>query len=375
MLRKLLFILFINFLLSSCIVFKSTRPSLQNNNVSFYKINKIVEKYPQLPWDQFTIVFLKKYYKYKPEDMKFMLLKGGYSEDALFKVNLLSKNYILRFIGLNRPKNDRDFIIQSFVWAGSNNFGPKVYLYDKDSTFLLMDFLEGKTLELKDTKNASILKSLGKTLFKIHNAPNPKSNIRQMSQFTIGRDWYLSVKNTKRKYFGPSILKVAYNHWLKLNKEVNETSYKNSMLHNDPNLRNVLWNGKKIFLLDWELAGLADPRKELAHICAWYGLNDKLTDVFLSSYLKRKPSFQELLINEKMKKIILLEFAWVGLSSLKNHISINDWDSFYAKAGPKTVEDLSLIQINSESKPSDETLRIIYLGLIKQFIIKVTKDK
>jgi len=147
------------------------------------------------------------------------------------------------------------------------------------------------------------------------------------------------------------------------------------VLHNDPNLRNVLWNGKKIFLLAWELAGLADPRKELAHICAWYGLNDKLTDVFLSSYLKRKPSFQELLINGKMKTIILLEFAWVGLSSLKNHISINDWDSFYAKAGPKTVEDFFFFEKNSESKPSDETLRIIYLGLIKQFIIKVTKDK
>ncbi|MBN8828977.1 MAG: phosphotransferase, partial [Sphingobacteriia bacterium] len=175
--------------------------------------------------------------------------------------------------------------------------------------------------------------------------------------------------------FGPNILKVAYNHWLKLNKEVNKTSYKNSMLHNDPNLRNVLWNGKKIFLLDWELAGLEDPRKELAHICAWYGLNEKLTDVFLSSYLKRKPSSQELLTNEGIKKIILLEFAWVGLSSLKNNISINEWDRLYSEAEPKKVEDLSLIQMSSENKPSVETLRMIYLGLIKQFINEVTKDK
>ena len=145
------------------------------------------------------------------------------------------------------------------------------------------------------------------------------------------------------------------------------------MLHNDPNLRNALLNGQKITLLDWELAGIGDPRKEVAHVCAWYGLNDELTKVFLTAYYGRAPNDKELQILKKLKTQILLEFAWVGLSTLKTNVDQQTWDNYYDQASPKTVEDLSLIQMQSENKPSDEVTRNIFLGLIKQFMIEATK--
>ena len=138
--------------------------------------------------------------------------------------------------------------------------------------------------------------------------------------------------------------------------------------------RNVLLNNDKIILLDWELSGIGDPRKEIVHVCAWYGLNDELMNAFLTGYYDRVPTNKELQILKKLKTQILLEFAWVGLSTLKADLDQATWDKYYDQASPKTVEDLSLIQMQSENKPADEVTRNIFLGLIKQFLIESKKE-
>ena len=111
----------------------------------------------------------------------------------------------------------------------------------------------------------------------------------------------------------------------------------------------------------------------MAHVCAWYGLNDELTKVFLTAYYDRAPANKELQVLKTLKTQILLEFAWVGLSTLKTNLDQQAWDKYYDQATPQTVEDLSRIQMQSETKPDDEVTRNIFLGLIKQFMIETTK--
>jgi thiamine kinase-like enzyme len=278
-------------------------------------------------------------------------------------------------MGDSHTLEQRTIISNSFQWAGLNGFGPKNYLIDHSNyNYILSEFAEGKTLELKDTKNKKILQDLGIILSKVHKATPPKENYQEFSQFTFGQKWYQSALKEKDKTIGPSVLKEAYSHWVKINEEVNKLPIKKSMLHNDPNLRNVLLNNDKIILLDWELSGIGDPRKEIVHVCAWYGLNDELMNAFLTGYYDRVPTNKELQILKKLKTQILLEFAWVGLSTLKADLDQATWDKYYDQASPKTVEDLSLIQMQSENKPADEVTRNIFLGLIKQFLIESKKE-
>ena len=142
------------------------------------------------------------------------------------------------------------------------------------------------------------------------------------------------------------------------------------MLHNDPNLRNVLWDGSKIILLDWELSGVGDPRKEVAHVLAWYGLDSKLTVEFLSAYFGKKPTLDEIKTFDSLKTQILLEFGWVGLSTLSSNLSQKEWDELYEKTPSSTIENLSIIQMENKTKPSEEETRAIFLGLIKNFMLK-----
>ena len=276
-------------------------------------LEEAAKQYPQFPWKQFTEAVQSGKLNSKDFVIEILLLKGGFSSDALFKVNLSGKNYVLRFMGNHHNLEQRRIISTSFEWAGMNGFGPKNYLIDQDHySFILSEFLKGRTLNLKDTKNKKILESIGAILSKVHEAEPPKRNYQEFSQFIFGQKWYQTAAADKDKIIGPSVLKEAYNRWMKINAEVNKLPIKKSMLHNDPNLRNVLLNGQKIMLLDWELAGIGDPRKEVAHICAWYGLSDELTKAFLTAYYNRAPTDQELQTLKKLKTQILLEFAWVG---------------------------------------------------------------
>jgi len=219
------------------------------------------------------------------------------------------------------------------------------------------------------------LQAIGVVLSRVHKAVPPSQNYQQFSQFLFGQKWYQTARTQKDKTIGPSILKDAYVHWLKINEELKHNPIEKSMLHNDLNLRNVLVNGEKITFLDWELAGIDDSRKEVAHVCAWYGLNEELTNVFLTAYYGRAPTNGELQILKKLKTQILLEFAWVGLSTLKTDLDQQAWDKYYDQASPNTVEDLSRIQMQSENKPADEVTRTLFLGLIKQFMIETSMKK
>lgn len=341
------------------------------NTKSFIELDHVTKQYPQLPWQSFIEALKSSKLSHKESGIEISLLKGGFSSDALFKINLYGKKYVLRFMGDNHSLEQRKIISTSFEWAGLNGFGPKNYLTDQDQyAFILSEFSEGRTLNLEDTENTKILEALGIILSKLHKAAAPKENYQEFSQFTFGQKWYQTAAAEKGKIIGPSVLTDAYKNWMKINDGVNQEPIKKSMLHNDPNLRNILWNNDKITLLDWELAGIGDPIKEIAHVCAWYGINDKLTKSFLTSYYNREPTNKELQILKQLKIQILLEFAWVGLSTLKTDLDQQTWDKYYDQAPPKTVEDLSVIQMQSENKPSDEITRDIFLGLIKQFMIE-----
>lgn len=338
-------------------------------------ISHALKDYPQFPWAPFMEALYSSNLCCKSNDLQISLLKGGFSSDGIFKVFCLSNIYVLRFLSDKHTLEKRKVMSQSYKWASVKRLAPKVQLIDKiNYRFILLDFAEGRTLRLEDTQNPKILKSLGCILSKVHHSLPPKKIIPEFSQFIYGKHWYeLAIKDNK--IIGPSILKQAYKKWLLLEKELSKQPSKKVMLHNDPNLRNVLLEkDKEIILLDWELAGLGDPRKEIAHIVAWYGLNDQLTNYFLTAYYGREPTNKELEVLHKLKIQILLEFSWVGLSTLKTHLDQETWDKYYEKVSPKTIEDLSLIQMQSETNPSERIKRDVFLGLIKQFQIETSKQ-
>lgn len=189
--RKIRFIfplILVMIILSLIITYAFQDNTNSQNVISFSQATK---QYSQFPWRQFTEAVQSSKLNNKDFAIEILLLKGGFSSDALFKVNLSGKNYVLRFMGNHHNLEQRRIISTSFEWAGMNGFGPKNYLIDQDHySYILSEFLKGRTLNLKDTKNKKILESIGTILSKVHQTEPPKRNYQEFSQFIFGQKWY-----------------------------------------------------------------------------------------------------------------------------------------------------------------------------------------
>ena len=55
---------------------------------------------------------------------------------------------------------------------------------------------------------------------------------------------------------------------------------------------------------------------------------------------------------------------------MKKHHGLTESDELYEKTPLSTIENLSTIQMANKTKPSEEETRAIFLGLIKNFMLK-----
>jgi thiamine kinase-like enzyme len=59
--------------------------------------------------------------------------------------------------------------------------------------------------------------------------------------------------------------------------------------HNDPNQFNLLYDGDRLWLVDWETANRNDPMIDVATACSYLGQTPELRDRFLSAWQGREP--------------------------------------------------------------------------------------
>ena len=79
--------------------------------------------------------------------------------------------------------------------------------------------------------------------------------------------------------------------------------------HNDPNQFNLLYDGDRLWLIDWETASRNDPFIDLATVSAYVGTTPELRDALLHSWLGRAPSADDLARLGFARRLISL---WAG---------------------------------------------------------------
>lgn len=60
--------------------------------------------------------------------------------------------------------------------------------------------------------------------------------------------------------------------------------------HNDLNARNVLYDGRRLWLIDWDAAFLADRYVDLASLANWFAAGPEDTERLLSTYFRASPT-------------------------------------------------------------------------------------
>jgi Ser/Thr protein kinase RdoA (MazF antagonist) len=88
--------------------------------------------------------------------------------------------------------------------------------------------------------------------------------------------------------------------------------------HNDPNARNTLFDGKRLWLIDWETAYRNDPLTDVAILAENHAPLPEQAATLLQDYLGRAPRPAEVARLSIMRQMVRLYYAGLLLSPSVN---------------------------------------------------------
>ncbi len=89
--------------------------------------------------------------------------------------------------------------------------------------------------------------------------------------------------------------------------------------HNDLNPGNLLYDGERPWIIDWESAWQNDPMFDVATILHWFGFTNAQADALLQGYFGSTPTAMQLAKLEVMKQVVSCYYATVFLLLTLQH--------------------------------------------------------
>ena len=248
------------------------------------------------------------------------VLEGGWTNDT-YLVTDDNKKYVAKIGG---DKKDFGIIrsneIQAHRAAYEANISPRL-LYNKKE-IAIYEYINNKILNLQDLREEKNLLKLINLIKIIHNEvfnylknKNSFHNIFQIMNYKF---------DILKKYKSP------YND--KLHDLIEDSkffqsetkSHKIVFTHNDFYYKNILYDGKKFWIIDWEYSGFNPNILDLANLSRNIGLNENEDNFILEEYF-RSPITSKLRSGFNAIKLIsiLNEVIWWMLAEIKSKKNID----------------------------------------------------
>ena len=248
------------------------------------------------------------------------VLKGGWTNNT-YLVTDDNKKYVAKIGGDKKNFGIiRSNEIQAHRAAYQADISPKLLYYKKDIS--IYEYINYKILTLQDINQEKYLLKLINLIKIIHNEvfnylKNPNSFL---SIFQMIDNKFHALK----KYNNP------YND--KLNDLIEDykffqsetKSHKIVFTHNDFYYKNILYDGKKFWIIDWEYSGFNPNILDLANLSRNIGLNKNEENFILEGYFgasitsKLRKAFQAIKIISSLNLVI-----WWMLAEIQSKKSID----------------------------------------------------
>lgn len=212
---------------------------------------------------------------------------GNGGHNFMFKIEYEDSTLqVLRIYG----KHQYDFCKKEFeILKSLKNFEniTKTYLMCEDkniigSKFLLIEYIEGKTLT--EFNDESVV-FLGHFLQKLH-----KIKIKKKSEININYDSFLSeIVSSDKIYFDKyhkkfALIKEKYHEYLMNFKSYINLESNVTLLHNDIIPENIIRSKNKYYIIDWELYKYGHKIEEFGSILLETEISKKHFNLLIDSY-------------------------------------------------------------------------------------------
>jgi aminoglycoside phosphotransferase (APT) family kinase protein len=223
---------------------------------------------------------LKSFFGVRPIEAINSLI-GGITTALILKVEVGSRSYLLRVEGEPSPlRNPHQY--ESMRIAAEAGIAPRIHHLDEAAGIVVMDFVEQRPLrdypggfEGLARALGELLKQLQSTLVFPHFVEYPD---------IVGR-LFAHVRRTG--LFAAGLLDGHVEHLERIRQTYNSGLERLVSSHNDAHPGNFLFDGQRLWLIDWESAYRNDPMVDLATLIDSFGFSPDLEAILVKSLLGR----------------------------------------------------------------------------------------
>lgn len=238
-------------------------------------------------------------------------VSGGFSGAAVYRIRVGAIAYILRIETSRDAFRDphRAYACMSIAAAGM--IAPRVRYADPGDGVAIMDFIPQKslTLDYPGTREDLIVEA-AQTIRALHAGPKFPALVDYME----GMDGLIATFRASQRLPAAATAEV-FERFAVLRAAWRTEPQDLVASHNDLNPRNILYDGTRLWLVDWEAAFLADRYVDLSNLANLYAATREQEDLLLATYFgKAEPGHRARLY--LMRQVNHLFYAMAMLNSL-----------------------------------------------------------
>lgn len=212
------------------------------------------------------------------------ILSGGLTNVPVYKIAIKNKSYVIKLENVNDKNFDLHRSYKILESVSKQGISPPVYVTDADEGVVLMKYIESKP---RPEASPATIKKFTTAIRKLHDKnvfPKWKTVIEILE---------LIYQNLAPEYKEIRLVKECMKEIYKMIPLLFDPKDIRSC-HCDLNPVNVLFDGENYFFVDWQAASPQSYYFDLAYCVNWFFFySEDLCDLFLKSYLKREPTYEE----------------------------------------------------------------------------------
>jgi len=187
------------------------------------------------------------------------VLVGGVSGAMILRFSIRGRSYVLRLEPERVAPHDRERGFACMTAGAAAGAAPPVRFADPVTGVAIMDFISGQPLSEHPGGSVGMVRALGALTARVRSTP----------LFPMLGDYpeMIGVMLTTLSgagLFAPGLLDPHAEGLARIRDALPWDASSLVSSHNDPNPRNILFDGERLWLIDWELGFRNDPLADLA---------------------------------------------------------------------------------------------------------------
>jgi thiamine kinase-like enzyme len=226
---------------------------------------------------------------------------GMGANNANFLIVANGKKFVFRLNMLISSKDKSRSEFNSLKLVEKLGIAPKAWILDDsrkvfDSDFIILDYLEGKTLAKTGySLNNTLVKKISRLCVKFHVMPLRGNLLKLKRDETSYEDLLGGIlrryHSIQKMISNKDFLGFVYESYENLREKslVGKVNHPLVLAHGDICEQNIIIHKGKMKLIDYEGLGITDPANEIAYIFTQFGrkeFKEKPKEIFLEEYLK-----------------------------------------------------------------------------------------